>query len=98
MRFGLITTALISCFALPALGADDVIYLAADLGEIKSRPADDAYLSSQVVVIIPAETGPFKFKAYNPWADPLPFDYGLPFEQIKSQDTLFVPLDGPEAL
>ena len=98
MRFGLITTALIACFALPALRADDVIYLAADSGEIKSRPADDAYLSSQVVVIIPAETGPFKFKAYNPWADPLPFDYGLPFEQIKSQDTLFVPLDGPEAL
>ena len=98
MRFGLITTALIACFALPALSADDVIYLAADSGEIKSRPADDAYLSSQVVVIIPAETGPFKFKAYNPWADPLPFDYRLPFEHIKSHDTLFVPLDGPEAL
>ena len=98
MRFGLITTALIACFALPALSADDVIYLAADSGEIKSRPADDAYLSSQVVVIIPAETGPFKFKAYNPWADPLPFDYRLPFEHIKADNTLFVPLDGPEAL
>ena len=90
--------ALISCSALPALSADDVIYLAADLGEIKSRPSDDAYLSSQVFVIIPAETGPFKFKTYNPWADTLPFDYRLPFEQIKSQDTLVVPLDGPEAL
>ena len=98
MRFGLIATALISCFALPALGADDVIYLAADSGEIKSRPADDAHLSSQVVVIIPAETGPFKFKTYNPWADPLPFDYRLPFEHIKSHDTLFVSLDGPESL
>ena len=90
--------ALIACFALPALSADDVIYLATASGEIKSRPADDAYLSSPVVVIIPAETGPFKFKAYNLWADPLPFDYWLPFEQIKSWDTLFVPLDGPEAL
>ena len=98
MRFGLITTALISCFALPALSADDVIYLAADSGEIKSRPADDAYLSSPVVVIIRAETGLFKFKAYNPWADPLPFDYRLPFEHSKADYTPFVPLDGPEAL
>ncbi len=98
MRFGLITAALISCFALPALGADDVIYLAADLGEIKSRPSDDAYLSSPVVVIIPAETGPFKFKAYNPWTDPLPFDYRLPFEQINSNETLVLPLGGSNAL
>ena len=98
MRFGSITTALISCFALPALSADDVIYIAADLGEIKSRPSDDAYLSSPVVVIIPAETGPFKFKAYNPWADPLPFDYRLPFEQINSNETLVLPLGDPEAL
>ena len=83
MWFGRVIAALISVFALPALGADDVIYLATDLGEIKSRPADDAYFSSTVVVIIPAENGPFKFKAYNPWADPFLFEYKQLFEKIR---------------
>lgn len=98
MGFGAIAAAFISCFSMPALGADDVIYLAADIGKIKSFPAADTYLSSPVVVIIPAETGPFKFKAYNPWADLLPFDCRLPFKKVVLDNILVVPLDGVEAL
>ena len=86
------------CLPAIAVAQETLPVVKAEKGLFKSRPADDAYLSSQVFVIIPAETGPFKFKAYNPWADPLPFDYRLPFEQIKSQDTLCVPLDGPSTL
>ena len=98
MRITLYLFSFLVCLPAIAVAQETLPAVKADKGPFKSRPADDAYLSSQVVVIIPAETGPFKFKAYNPWADPLPFDYRLPFEQIKSQDTLFVPLDGPSTL
>lgn len=86
------------CLSAIAVAHETLPTIRAEKGPFKSRPADDAYLSSQVFVIIPAEIGPFKFKAYNPWADPLPFDYRLPFEHIKADNTLFVPLNGLEAL
>ena len=86
------------CLPAIAVAQEMLPVVKAEKVPFKNRPADDAYLSSQVFVIIPAETGPFKFKAYNPWADPLPFDYRLPFEQIKSHNTLFVPLDGSSTL
>lgn len=54
MRFGVIIAAVIYVFTLPVFSAGDLIYIAADTGKIKSRPADEAYLSSPMVVIIPA--------------------------------------------
>ena len=52
---GSITVALISDFTLPAIIADEIIYPAAYTGEIKSSLLDDAYFSSQAVMIIPLD-------------------------------------------